>query len=104
MHRQHRRGIHPGDRSGRDTRRKGRYRKEGKNAEYSVDGVAGTSASNTVTNAIAGVTLTLGGLTTTGPVTIDVQAPGASVSAVEAQVQSFVKLYNSTVEAIQKQL
>jgi flagellar hook-associated protein 2 len=78
--------------------------KEGKNAEYSVDGAAGTSTSNTVTNAIAGVTLTLGGLTTTGPVTIDVQAPGASVSAVEAQVQSFVKLYNSTVEAIQKQL
>ncbi len=78
--------------------------KEGKNAEYSVDGAAGTSTSNTVTNAIAGVTLTLGGLTTTGPVTIDVQAPGASVSAVESQVQSFVKLYNSTVEAIQKQL
>ena len=78
--------------------------KEGKDAEYSVDGVAGTSTSNTVTNAIAGVTLTLGGLTTTGPVTIDVQPPGASVSAVEAQVQSFVKLYNSTVEAIQKQL
>jgi flagellar hook-associated protein 2 len=79
--------------------------KEGKNAEYMVDGVAGTSTSNTVTNAIAGVSLTLNGLTTTaGPVTIDVQAPGASVSAVEAQVQSFVKLYNSTVEAIQKQL
>lgn len=78
--------------------------KEGKNAEYSVDGVAGTSTSNTVTNAIAGVTLTLNGLTTTGPVTIDVQAPGASVSAVEAQVQSFVKLYNSTVETLQKQL
>jgi flagellar hook-associated protein 2 len=78
--------------------------KEGKDAEYKLDGVAGTSASNTVTNAIAGVTLTLGGLTTTGPVTIDVQPPGASVSAVEAQVQSFVKLYNSTVEAIQKQL
>lgn len=78
--------------------------KEGKNAEYKVDGVTGTSASNTVTNAIAGVTLTLNGLTTTGPVTIDVQAPGASVSAVEKQVESFIKLYNSTVEAIQKQL
>jgi flagellar hook-associated protein 2 len=78
--------------------------KEGKNAEYTVDGVAGSSSSNIVTNAIAGVTLTLEGLTTTGPVTIDVQPPGASVSAVEAQVQSFVKLYNSTVEAIQKQL
>ncbi|HXP98538.1 MAG TPA: flagellar filament capping protein FliD [Solirubrobacteraceae bacterium] len=78
--------------------------KEGKDAEYKLDGVAGTSVSNTVSNAIAGVTLTLEGLTTTGPVTIDVQPPGASVSAVEAQVQSFVKLYNSTVEAIQKQL
>ncbi len=33
--------------------------KEGKDAEYKVDGVAGTSASNTVTNAIAGVTLSL---------------------------------------------
>ncbi len=78
--------------------------KEGKNAEYTVDGVAGSSSSNSVTNAIAGVTLTLSGLTTTGPVTINVHAPGASVSVVEAQVQSFVKLYNSTIEAIQKQL
>jgi flagellar hook-associated protein 2 len=78
--------------------------KEGKNAEFKVDGVAGSSGSNTVTNAIAGVTLTLGGLTPTGPVTIDVEAPGPSAGAVEAQVQSFVKLYNSTVEAIQTQL
>ncbi len=78
--------------------------KEGQNAEYVVDGVGGTSASNNVTNAIAGVSLSLNGLTTTGPVTIDVQPPGASVSTVEAQVQSFIKLYNSTVETIQKQL
>jgi len=78
--------------------------KEGKNAEFTVDGVAGTSTSNTVTNAIAGVTLTLDGLTTTGPVTINVQAPAVSVSAVEAKVQAFVTLYNSTVAAIQKQL
>jgi flagellar hook-associated protein 2 len=78
--------------------------KEGKDAEFTVDGVSGTSSSNTVTNAIAGVTLTLGGLTPSGPVTIDVQAPGANVSAVEAQVESFVKTYNATVEAIQTQL
>jgi flagellar hook-associated protein 2 len=78
--------------------------KEGKDAEFTVDGVAGTSSTNTVSTAIAGVTLTLGGLTPTGPVTIDVQAPGPSVSAVETQVQSFVKLYNSTVEAIEDQL
>ncbi len=78
--------------------------KEGKDAEFKVDGVAGSASSNTVTNAIAGVTLTLGGLTTAGPVTIDVQAPGPSATAVEAQVQSFIKLYNSTVEAIQTQI
>jgi flagellar hook-associated protein 2 len=78
--------------------------KEGKNAEFKVDGVAGTSSTNTVTNGIPGVTLTLGGLTTAGPVTINVQAPGPSASTVEAQVQSFVKLYNSTVETIEIQL
>ncbi|HYM55141.1 MAG TPA: flagellar filament capping protein FliD [Solirubrobacteraceae bacterium] len=78
--------------------------KEGRNAEYVVDGVAGTSASNTVTTAIAGVTLTLAGLPTSGPVTIDVLAPGPSVSAIEAQVQSFIKTYNSSVEAIQRQI
>lgn len=78
--------------------------KEGKDAEYTVDGVAGTSTSNTVTEAIAGVTLTFNGLTTTGPVTIDVQAPGPSAATVETQVQSFIKLYNSTVESLQKQL
>ena len=78
--------------------------KEGKNAEFTVDGVAGTATSNTITEAIPGVTLTLDGLTSTGPVTINVQPPGASVSTVEAQVQSFIKLYNSTVETIQKEL
>jgi flagellar hook-associated protein 2 len=80
--------------------------REGKNAEFKVDGVAGTSASNTVTTAIAGVTLTLSGLTnaTTGPVTIDVQPPGPSAKVLEAQVQSFIKLYNSTLEAIHKQV
>jgi flagellar hook-associated protein 2 len=78
--------------------------KPGENAEFKVDGVAETSSSNTVTDAITGVTLTLSGLTSTGPVTIDVQPPGPNASVVEAQVQSFIKLYNSTVEAIQTQL
>ncbi len=79
--------------------------REGRNAVYTVDGGPEQfSKSNTVTDAIAGVTLTLSGITSGGPVTIDVQAPGPSASAVEAQVQSFIKLYNTTVEAIQKQL
>ncbi|HTD08644.1 MAG TPA: flagellar filament capping protein FliD [Solirubrobacteraceae bacterium] len=78
--------------------------KEGKNANFVVDGVEGESASNTITDAIPGVTLTLGGLTPSGPVTIDVQPPGPSSNVVEAQVQSFIKLYNSIVEEVQTQL
>jgi flagellar hook-associated protein 2 len=79
--------------------------KEGKNAEYTIEGVAGTSGSNTLTKAIAGVTLTLNALTTTsGPITIDVAAPAASTSAIAAQVQSFAKLYNSTISTINSEL
>jgi flagellar hook-associated protein 2 len=79
--------------------------KEGRDAEYSVDGVAATSTTNTVTNAIPGVTLNLLALTTTsGPVTIDVQAPAPSTSAITTEVQAFVSLYNSTIGAIQTQL
>ncbi len=78
--------------------------KPGEDAEYTLDGVAKTSSSNIVTNAIAGVTLTLAGLTPQGPVTIDVQPPGVSSAAVEKQVQSFVALFNSTVAAIETQL
>ncbi len=79
--------------------------KEGRDAEYSVDGVAGKSNSNEVTEAVPGVKLTLEGLTTTsGPVTVDVLAPSTNTSAIEGQLQSFVTAYNSNVEAIQKQL
>lgn len=78
--------------------------KEGKDAEFTVDGVAGTSSSNNVTTAIAGVTLSLEGLTPNGPVTIDVQAPGPNVAKVEAQVQAFIKQYNATVEEIEQQI
>src|ERR1700722_1950188 len=79
--------------------------KEGKDAEYSVDGVAGTSTSNVVTSAIAGVTLTFNSLTTTaGAVTVAVQAPGLSATAIETQLNSFVSLYNKTIEEIQTQL
>ncbi len=79
--------------------------KEGQNAAYKIDGVAGSSASNTIKNAIPGVTLELKALTTTtGPVTVDVQPPSANVSAIASQVQAFVKLYNSTIGAINTQL
>ena len=79
--------------------------KEGVNAEYTIDGVAGSSTSNKLTSAIPGVTLELKALTTiTGPVTVEVQPPGPSVSAIATQVQAFVTLYNSTIGSINTQL
>lgn len=78
--------------------------KEGRDAEYTVDGVEGKSRSNVVTEAIPGVTLTFAALTPAGPVTIAVQPPAPNVAAIQKQLESFVGLYNSTVEAVQTQL
>lgn len=78
---------------------------EGRNAEFSVNGGTSlTSQSNTVTNAIPGVSLTLSGLTNNGPVTVNVAPPTASASAVTTAVNQFVSDYNSTITAIQTQL
>jgi flagellar hook-associated protein 2 len=79
--------------------------KPGQDASYSVDGVAGTSASNVVSGAIAGVSLTLTGITTTsGPITVNVAPPAASNSTIEAAVNAFTTQYNSVISAIQTQL
>jgi flagellar hook-associated protein 2 len=78
--------------------------KEGRDAEYSVDGVAGTSTSNTVSEAIPGVTLTFSALTSAGPVTIAVQPPAPNVATIQKQFESFVSLYNTAVEAVQTQI
>lgn len=78
--------------------------REGRNAEYSIDEVAGTSASNTLTEAIPGVTLTLGALTTAGPVTINVTPPATEVSKIKTAVESFVKQYNTTLELIEHEV
>ncbi|HTZ86072.1 MAG TPA: flagellar filament capping protein FliD [Solirubrobacteraceae bacterium] len=78
--------------------------KAGRNAEYKLDGVAGTSASNTLTGAIPGVTLSLKALTSTGPVTIAVTPPAPNTSAITEQLKSFVSLYNETISAIGQQL
>ncbi len=79
--------------------------KEGRDAEYKIEGVAATSKSNRLTAAIPGVTLELKALTTTtGPVTIEVQPPAPNTSAIVSQVQAFVTLYNSTAAALTTQL
>jgi flagellar hook-associated protein 2 len=85
--------------------------RQGRDAQFSVDGVAGTSHTNTVTNAIAGVTLTLAGVTTTDgvlddgtPVTVVVGTPAASTSAIQSAVTTFVNAYNSIIDQISGQI
>ncbi len=78
---------------------------QGRDAQFSVNGGSTeTSHSNTVTNAIPGVSLSLLGLTNTGPVTVNVDPPSASASSVTSAVNQFVSDYNSTIAAIQAQL
>jgi flagellar hook-associated protein 2 len=77
----------------------------GQDALYTLDGVSGSSHTNTVTGAIAGVTLTFGGLTTTsGAATINVSAPAPSTSSITTAVQKFVTDYNSAISQIGAQL
>lgn len=79
--------------------------KQGKDAQFSVDGVAGSASSNTVTNAIAGVSLTLSGLTTaTGPITVTVGSPSSNSSAITSALQSFIKDYNAMIDTVNAQL
>ena len=79
--------------------------KQGRDAQFTVDGVAGTSSTNEVTNAIAGVRLTLRGVTTvSGPITVSVGAPTVDTDAVKDKLRAFVDVYNSTVDAIRARL
>lgn len=79
--------------------------RDGRDALYTVDGVAGTSRKNVITDAVAGVEVTLKGVTTTtGPVTVSVGAPGADTDAIQRKLQAFVDLYNSTLDGIRSKL
>lgn len=79
--------------------------KQGRDARFTVDGVAGTSSTNEVANAIPGVRLTLSGVTTvSGPITVNVGAPGADAATIEGKLRAFVDVYNSTVDAIRAKL
>jgi flagellar hook-associated protein 2 len=79
--------------------------KQGRDAQFTVDGVAGSSSSNEVTNAIAGVRLSLRGVTTvSGPITVSVGAPTVDTAAVKDKLRAFVDVYNSTVDAIRAKL
>jgi flagellar hook-associated protein 2 len=79
--------------------------KPGQDALFSVDGTSGSSASNTVTNAIGGVTLTLTGVTTTsGPITVNVGAPAPNATNITSAINTFTTQYNKVISDIQTQL
>jgi flagellar hook-associated protein 2 len=71
-------------------------------AQLSVDGTPYTSGSNTVTNALAGVTLTLGAKTASTTVTIGAPAPDAS--SIASKLSDFVTEYNKVVSDLQGRL
>jgi flagellar hook-associated protein 2 len=72
----------------------------GQDTLYSIDGVAGSSATNVLTEAIPGVTLTVSALTS-GPATISVSEPAPDTTAIAAKIKTFVGAYNAAVELIQ---
>jgi len=72
-------------------------------AQYTVDGVAKTSASNIVTDAMAGITLTLKA-TTSSDVSVSIGAPGPDTDAIQSKVQAFIDQYNSTIDFIRGKL
>jgi flagellar hook-associated protein 2 len=74
--------------------------KVGLNAIYKVDGTSGESASNVLSEAIPGVTLTIGA-TTAGATTINVGEPAANKTSIAAAIKTFVSAYNSAVEYIE---
>jgi flagellar hook-associated protein 2 len=68
-------------------------------AQYTINGQALTSATNTVSNGLAGLTLTLNG-TTASDASLVVTAPAPNTTTITNAIQGFVTAYNSTVDLI----
>ena len=74
-------------------------------ASYTVNGTARTSATNTITDAVPGLTLTLKTtIASTNAVTVNVGAPGPDTTNVTAKMKAFVDQYNSTLDFIRSKL
>lgn len=71
----------------------------GTNAALTIDGVPISSASNTVTGALAGVTLQLTGVSTT-PVQLSI---GQDTNGIKQAINDFVSSYNAVISAINLQ-
>ncbi|HEU0316970.1 MAG TPA: flagellar filament capping protein FliD, partial [Solirubrobacteraceae bacterium] len=75
----------------------------GRNAQWSLDGVAQPdSATNTITNGILGLTLTLKAPTT--GVTVTVGAPATDAGAVTDKVKDLVSAYNDAMDLVRSRL
>jgi len=76
---------------------------QAKDALFSVSGIPHTSSSNTVTDAISGVTLTLTGTTApgTGPGSSALLSIASDTSTITKNIQGFVDGYNALVKALQ---
>ena len=73
----------------------------GQDALYSINGVPGSSTTDTVT-AMPGLTLTLNAVTgSSNPVTVTVSPPGPNVNAIVQAVQQFVSDYNNALSSLQ---
>ena len=70
-----------------------------RDAQYTINGQSMTSASNTVSNGLAGVSLTLNG-TTSSDASLVVTAPAPNTNTITTAIQGFVTAYNSTVDMI----
>jgi flagellar hook-associated protein 2 len=76
-----------------------------RDASYTVNGQAKTSPTNTITDGIPGVSLTLKTTMTAGnAVTVTVGAPQADTTNVTAKMKAFVEQYNSTLDFIRSKL
>jgi flagellar hook-associated protein 2 len=77
---------------------------DGKDATFTVDGVTVTSASNTVTDAIPGVTFQLHstGSTGSGSESVEVIIDN-DTSSIESAINTFVSDYNTTIKAVNTQ-
>jgi flagellar hook-associated protein 2 len=72
-----------------------------KDALYTINGVSMTSPTNTVSNGLAGVTMTFNG-TTASDASLVVTAPAPDTNKITTAIQGFVTAYNSTVDLIYK--
>jgi flagellar hook-associated protein 2 len=70
-----------------------------RDAQFTIDGSSYTRGSNVVNDALAGITLTLKGQTST-PASIAVGTPAPDTAGIQTKLQGFVTQYNTTIQYV----